>query len=128
MPEIIILGGPNGAGKTTAAQYLFQERVGIRQFVNADEIARGLSPYDPESAAVAAGRIMLERMDELLHLGESFVVETTCAGRSNLSFARRVREGGHAVADEVVIRRYWSGLHNVRRFYLAAGGFRDSQR
>ena len=59
MPEILIIGGPNGAGKTTAARFLFQEQMATREFVNADEIARGLSPYDPDSAAIAAGRVML---------------------------------------------------------------------
>ncbi len=151
MKEIIILGGPNGAGKTTAAKYLFHERIGTREFVNADEIARGLSPYNPASAEVAAGRLMLERMDTLRKQGESFVVETTCAGQSNLNFARRckaegwqigllylwlrspqaairrvarrVQEGGHHVPPEVVKRRYWSGLNNVRRFYLPLADF-----
>lgn len=146
MAEIIILGGPNGAGKTSAAKYVFQERLGTREFVNADEIARGLSPYDPEGAAVAAGRLMLSRMNDLAQRKESFVVETTCSGRSNLNFirrrqaegwrivllflwlrspraalervARRVHEGGHSVPPEVVVRRYWAGLTNVRRHYL----------
>jgi predicted ABC-type ATPase len=151
MPEIIILGGPNGAGKTTAARFLFQERIGTREFVNADEIARGLSPYNPAKAEIAAGRLMLERMNELHRQGESFVVETTCAGQSNLNFvrrckaegwqigllylwlrspqaairrvARRVQEGGHDVPPDVVKRRYWSGLINVRRFYLPLADF-----
>jgi predicted ABC-type ATPase len=151
MPEIIILGGPNGAGKTTAARFLFQERIGTKEFVNADEIARGLSPYNPASVEIAAGRLMLERMNDLFERGESFVVETTCAGRSNLNFvrrcksegwqigllylwlrspqaavrrvARRVQEGGHHVPADVVKRRYWSGLNNVRRFYLPLADF-----
>ena len=146
MPEILIIGGPNGAGKTTAARSLFRERIGMREFVNADEIARGLSPFHPEGAAIAAGRLMLERMSELVARRESFVVETTCAGRSNLNFvrqrkiegwdiglvyfwlrspdvairrvARRVREGGHSVPRDAIVRRYWSGLNNVRRHYL----------
>jgi predicted ABC-type ATPase len=151
MPEIIILGGPNGAGKTTAARFLFQERIGTRQFVNADEIARGLSPYDPASAEIPAGRLMLERMNDLRERRQNFVVETTCSGQSNLNFARRckaegwqvglmylwlrspqaairrvarrVQEGGHHVPAEAIKRRYWSGLNNVRKFYLPLADF-----
>jgi predicted ABC-type ATPase len=146
MPEIIILGGPNGAGKTSTAKHLFRERIGTRHFVNADEIARGLSPYDPEAAAIAAGRIMLRRMLNLAQAGDSFVLETTCAGVSNLNFARRlkrdgwkvillflwlprpelsfarvarrVREGGHSVPRAAILRRWRSGLANVREHYL----------
>jgi predicted ABC-type ATPase len=146
MPEMLIIGGPNGAGKTTAARSLFRERIGMREFVNADEIARGLSPFYPEGAAIAAGRLMLERMTDLVKRRESFIVETTCAGRSNLNFARqlkgegwdlglvylwlrspsvairrvarRVSEGGHSIPRDAIVRRYWSGLNNVRRHYL----------
>jgi predicted ABC-type ATPase len=60
--DIIIVGGPNGAGKTTAAQELLPRELAIREFVNADEIARGLSPFNPEGAAIAAGRLMIERI------------------------------------------------------------------
>lgn len=151
MPDIFILGGPNGAGKTTAARFLFKEKIGTREFVNADEIARGLSPYNPESAAIVAGRLMLERVNELIANQESFVVETTCAGSSNLNIvrrckalgwriglyyvwlrspaaavrrvARRVGEGGHFVPPDAVARRYWSGLRNVRRHYLQLADF-----
>lgn len=151
MPDILIIGGPNGAGKTTAARFLFQEQVATREFVNADEIARGLSPYDPESAAIAAGRVMLDRMAELVRKRESFIVETTCAGHSNFNFvrkckeagwtiglvylwlrspdaairrvARRVSEGGHFVPSDAVERRYWSGLNNVRSRYLPLADF-----
>jgi predicted ABC-type ATPase len=65
MPEIVIIGGPNGAGKTTTSRRILPV-LDIREFVNADEMARGLSPYDPEHSALAAGRLMLERMRELL--------------------------------------------------------------
>jgi predicted ABC-type ATPase len=151
MPEVIIIGGPNGAGKTTAARLIFPLQMATREFVNADEIARGLSPFNPESAAVAAGRLMLDRMNELVKRRESFIVETTCAGQSNLNFireckadgwtvglmyfwlrspeaavrrvARRVREGGYHVPADVIERRYWSGLSNVRRHYLPLANF-----
>jgi predicted ABC-type ATPase len=64
--EIVIIGGPNGAGKTTAAQLLVPHGLEIREFVNADEIARGLSPFNPEHAAFGAGRLMLQRISELI--------------------------------------------------------------
>lgn len=146
MKDIIVLGGPNGAGKTTAAQVLVPRRLHIREFVNADEIARGLSPFDPEGSAFAAGRLMIERMRDLVRSERSFVFETTCSGRAHANFvrrckidgwrvtllflwlpspqhaldrvARRVHAGGHSVPDGVVVRRYWSGLLNVRRLYL----------
>lgn len=146
MPEIIILGGPNGAGKTSAAPLLFKRYLGSKEFVNADEIARGLSPFNPEQAAIAAGRLMIGRMRDLIRREQSFVVETTCSGvayanvfrtcRNNgwqiallflwlpspqmsiIRVARRVAEGGHFVPDGVVIRRYWAGLRNLHRHYL----------
>jgi predicted ABC-type ATPase len=144
--EVIMLGGPNGAGKTTAAASLLPAALGIREFVNADDIARGLSPFNPEGTAVAAARLMIERIQALARAGESFAFETTCAGRGyarlllmcraagyrlNLVFlwlpsaeaalarvARRVREGGHGIPDDVVVRRYAAGLRNMRRLYL----------
>ena len=144
--EVIMLGGPNGAGRTTAAALLLPAALGIREFVNADDIARGLSPFNPEGTAVAAARLMIERIQALARAGESFAFETTCAGRGyvrllqmcraagfrlNLVFlwlpsaeaalarvARRVREGGHGIPDDVVVRRYAAGLRNMRRLYL----------
>jgi len=146
MKEIIILGGPNGAGKTSAAPLFIKRYAGSQEFVNADEIARGLSPFNAERAAIAAGRLMIARMNELVRREQSFVVETTCSGRANLNLfkrcktdgwrisllflwlpspqmaisrvARRVTEGGHFVPDDVVTRRYWAGLQNLRRLYL----------
>jgi predicted ABC-type ATPase len=144
--EIIILGGPNGAGKTSAAQVVLPDRLELREFVNADEIARGLSPFNPEGVAVGAGRLMLERMQTLIRGRQSFAFETTCSGRSYIPLlrrckadgwrvtliylwlpspemalervARRVREGGHRIPDDVVVRRYWAGLANMRHLYL----------
>ena len=146
MKEIVIIGGPNGAGKTTAAQLLVPKALNIGAFVNADEIARGLSPFDPERMAVAAGRLMISRMRDLIRDEESFAFETTCSGRSHLSLlreckaacwrvtllflwlpspqlaldrvARRVQTGGHFVAPAIIIRRYWAGLANMRELYL----------
>ena len=146
LKDIIIIGGPNGAGKTTAAQELVPRELNIREFVNADEIARGLSPLNVEAAAVAAGRLMIERMQTLVKSGESFAFEMTCAGRTYVPWlrdckargwrvlllflwlptpeaalervARRVREGGHAIPRDVVIRRWKAGLANMRNLYL----------
>ncbi|HEX4157214.1 MAG TPA: AAA family ATPase [Rhizomicrobium sp.] len=79
MKDVVVLGGPNGAGKTTAARELVPEKLGIQEFVNADEIARGLSPRDPERVAIAAGRLMLERMHSLARDRQSFAFETMCS-------------------------------------------------
>jgi predicted ABC-type ATPase len=145
MREIVLIGGPNGAGKTTAARVLLPG-IGIGEFVNADEIARGLSPLGAEQAALAAGRAMLARIHALVAQGTSFAFETTCSGRAyerllrkcraegwrlTLVFlwlpsadlaldrvARRVREGGHAIPPEVVVRRFRAGLSNMMRIYL----------
>ena len=93
----MIIGGPNGAGKTTAAQVVLPQQLDIREFVNADEIARGLSPFNPGGAALAAGRLMLERIRNLVQDRRSFAFETTCAGRSHLSLLRRCKAEGWRV-------------------------------
>ena len=144
--DIIIIGGPNGAGKTSSAPAIIPRRLQIHEFVNADEIARGLSPFDPESTATTAGRLMLERIQALVRSGESFAFETTCAGRAHAHWlrecksqgwrvtllflwlptpqaaldrvAKRVREGGHSIPREVVIRRWKAGAANMRDIYL----------
>jgi predicted ABC-type ATPase len=144
--EIVILGGPNGAGKTTAARVLLAKFIHVRQFLNADEIARTLLPDNLEASALAAGRRMIERMRELLREGASFGLETTCSGKSYVRILRqskeegwritllylwlkspedaiarvahRVREGGHNIPSEVVRRRYYAGLSNLLKLYL----------
>jgi predicted ABC-type ATPase len=146
MKDVVLLGGPNGAGKTTAASIVLPKMLGIREFVNADEIARGLSPFNPEGSALAAGRLMIERMRELMRNGESFAFETTCSGRGHartlqacraegyritllflwlsapevalVRVARRVAQGGHRIPSDVVVRRYAAGLRNMRHLYL----------
>jgi predicted ABC-type ATPase len=144
--EVIVLGGPNGAGKTTSAQRLLPQSLRILEFVNADEIARGLSPFNPEASAIEAGRLMLKRMHEFVRSSQSFAFETTCAGRGHTRMlrmcraagyrvtllflwlpspevavarvARRVREGGHNIPPDVIERRYWAGIRNMRNLYL----------
>jgi predicted ABC-type ATPase len=146
MPEAIILGGPNGAGKTSWALRHLRPTLGISEFVNADEIARGLSPLNAEGAAFAAGRLLVERIHTLADAGQSFAFETTCAGRGHIRLferfrakhyritliflwlpsveaaiarvARRVSEGGHGIPDLIVARRYAAGIRNMRRLYL----------
>ena len=83
MPKLYIIAGCNGAGKTTASYTVLPEMLDCREFVNADEIAKGLSPFNPESVAIDAGRLMLQRMDDLLIAGEDFAFETTLAPRRN---------------------------------------------
>jgi predicted ABC-type ATPase len=144
--DLIVLGGPNGAGKTTAAARLLPPALRVREFVNADEIARGLSPFNPEGSAFIAGRLMIQRIHALARSGEDFAFETTCSGRGHVRLlrtcraagyrltlmflwlpsaemalervARRVREGGHRVPDEVVVRRYEAGIRNMWHLYL----------
>jgi Zeta toxin len=95
--NIVIIGGPNGAGKTTAAQVVLPQQLDIREFVNADEIARGLSPFNPEGAALAAGRLMIERVRNLVQNRRSFALETTCAGRGHVNLLRRCKVEGWRV-------------------------------
>ena len=142
---LYIIAGCNGAGKTTASYTILPEIWHCQEFVNADEIARGLSPLNPNSMAVQAGRIMLQRIEELLKQGVSFSIETTLATRSyvqlvkraqaegysvNLLFfwlespemavqrvAKRVKEGGHDIPEDVIYRRYKLGICNFFNLY-----------
>jgi len=142
----VMIGGPNGAGKTSWAYHQLPATLSIREFVNADEIARGLSPLDPEASALSAGRLMIARLNELVEEEHSFAFETTCSGRGHVRLlqkcrakgylisviflwlpsaqtaiervARRVKQGGHRIPDDVIIRRYSAGLRNMRDIYL----------
>jgi predicted ABC-type ATPase len=145
-PLVVVLAGPNGAGKSTSAPYVLKEALAVDQFVNADTIAQGLSAYRPDTVAVAAGRVMLERLRVLASLRRDFAFETTLSGRSyarwllelqpagfrthlmflslpsaDLAVARvtdRVRRGGHHVPDSVVRRRFVAGLRNLFSVYM----------
>lgn len=140
MPTLYIIAGPNGAGKTTAAYSLLPDVFTTVEFVNADEIAKGLSPLNPEAVAFEAGRIMLKRVETLISKGESFAFETTLSGLAYLRFIRqakasgfevvfffvhlnsfqlaqsrvtfRVSKGGHSIPLDVIERRYYKGLGN----------------
>ena len=91
MPAAVVIGGPNGAGKTSWALRYLEPVLGIREFVNADEIARGLSPLNPDGAAFTAGRLLVERINALAAAGESLAFETTCAGTGHIRFLNRCR-------------------------------------
>lgn len=143
--KLYIIAGPNGAGKTTASYTILPEIFKCKDFINADEIARGLSPFDPDSVAIQAGRIMLHRINELLTKNITFALETTLAAKSYIKFIEkaqkqgyevillflslnseelaikrvenRVKEGGHNIPIDVIKRRYTNGLHNFFRLY-----------
>lgn len=140
-PKLYIIGGCNGAGKTTASMTVLPEILKCREFVNADEIAKGLSPFRPEEVAIEAGKIMLHRIEHLLEQKETFAIETTLATRSYTILIRkakklgyevkllffwlpspqqaekrvalRVATGGHNIPKDVIIRRYWRGIQNL---------------
>ena len=143
---LYIIAGCNGAGKTTASFTILPEILECKDFVNADEIAKGLSPFQPEKVALEAGRIMLRRLDELLSNGENFAFETTLATKSyknkvkvakengfkvillffwlrnvELAIERvkiRVKEGGHNIPEDVIRRRYVNGIKNLFGIYI----------
>lgn len=145
MASVLLIGGPNGAGKTTTAMDLLPRELHWRHFVNADNIAAGLSPLDPDAAAIPAGKLMLRRIHELAERGEDFAFESTLAAKSFAPFLRncqsrgyevhllvwlespelaiqrvaeRVRKGGHHIPEPTIRRRYCSGLSHLFSIYL----------
>lgn len=146
MPNLYIIAGCNGAGKTTASYTVLPEMLNCKEFVNADEIAKGLSPFQPETVSFHAGRIMLERIIELLDQNVDFALETTLTTlsyRKTIEFAKsqgykitllffwlknvnlaiervktRVSEGGHDIPKEVIIRRYKKGIFNLINVFV----------
>jgi predicted ABC-type ATPase len=142
--KIIIIAGPNGAGKTTFARNFLPQEAHTLRFINADLIAAGLSPFDPESVAFKAARLMLKELDEYTRAGESFSFETTLSGThylqrihewKNLGYAiklwfiklsspelaisrvaERVAQGGHNIPAEIIRRRYAAGLTNLPNY------------
>lgn len=142
-----IIAGCNGAGKTTASFTILPEIIDCKEFVNADEIAKGLSPFQPEKVALEAGRIMLNRINELIENEETFAFETTLATKSHILKVRkakhkgysiillffwlesislakervrvRVKEGGHNIEPEVIERRYIRGIKNLFDIYIS---------
>lgn len=146
MPDLYVISGCNGAGKTTASYTVLPDMLNCREFVNADEIAKGLSPFQPEKVAIEAGRIMLNRMKDLRTLNSDFAFETTLATKFYRQFIReaqlkgyfvtllffwlnspdlaiervksRVISGGHDIPIETIKRRYDSGIRNLSKLYL----------
>ncbi len=88
MPDIIVIGGPTGTDKTTTAKVLLSRHLALLEFVNADNIAAWLAPFNPAGVAITAGRIMLERTSMLASQKTSFAIETTCTGRGHARFLR----------------------------------------
>jgi len=149
--QVHIIAGPNGSGKTTFAIDFLPKVASCRNFINADLIARGLSPLDVDAVAVKAGRLFLERIEMQISRGTDFAFETTLSGlsylrlirrmrdeayRINLYFlwlpthrlslkriAERVRRGGHNIPTEVVIRRFRKGLINLFKHYMAISDY-----
>lgn len=141
MPNLYIISGCNGAGKTTASFTILPEMLNCKEFVNADEIAKGLSPFQPETVSFHAGRILVERIRELIDLKVDFGFETTLTTLSyvntiklakqmgftvtliyfwldNVTLAiervkTRVGEGGHNIPEAVIRRRYYRGMVNL---------------
>lgn len=146
MPNMYIIAGCNGAGKTTASFTILPEMLNCREFVNADSIAAGLSPFNPESVAIEAGRLMLSRIQELMKTAVDFAFETTLSTRSYVSLvkeaqsigysvtllfiwldspviaiqrvAERVIKGGHNIPQDVIERRYYRGIFNLMNLYI----------
>ena len=143
---LYLIAGCNGAGKTTASYTILPELLNCKEFVNVDEIAKGLSPFQPENMGMAAGRLMFRRVEDLLTRRKDFAIETTLAAKihkniilkaqkldytvtlvffwlNNIDLAKqrvqmRVEEGGHHVPPEIIERRYKRGLENLFKIYL----------
>lgn len=150
-PNVVILAGPNGAGKSTISQALLRGKLGLRHFVNADTLARGLSEFHPEDMALKAGKIMLQHLHDLADDRASFAFETTLASRTFAPWIRqlkqtgylcelffmwvpsadvsiqrvrdRVASGGHDVPEETIHRRYQAGLRNFFHLYQPLADF-----
>jgi len=146
MPNLYIISGCNGAGKTTASYSVLPDMLDCKEFVNADEIARGLSPFQPDKVAIEAGRIMLNRIHDLMVQKVDFAFETTLSTRSYRNFvkeaqlngyfvtmvyfwlnsvdlaiervSRRVLAGGHNIPEDIIRRRYRSGIENLSKIYI----------
>ncbi len=143
--KLYIISGCNGAGKTTASFNILPDLLQCKEFVNADEIARGISPFQPEKVSIEAGRLMLKRIDELMNSGQDFSFETTLSSKSFIQtiiyakergyyvtliffwlesvelakdrVLKRVSEGGHNIEEVVIERRYKNGIKNLFHLY-----------
>ncbi|MFA7115896.1 MAG: zeta toxin family protein [Bacteroidales bacterium] len=146
MPKLFVISGCNGAGKTTASYTILPEMLNCQEFLNADEIAKGISPFEPDKVSIQAGKIMLERVQLLLDSGKDFAVETTLATRTYANLIKkaqkygykvtllyfwlnmpslavervklRVTSGGHNVTEEKIRRRYDLSIHYLFSIYI----------
>ncbi|MDZ8055710.1 MAG: zeta toxin family protein [Aulosira sp. ZfuVER01] len=146
MPSLYNIGGANGSGKTTVAMSLLPNFLDCFEYVNADAIAAGLSPLNPDSMAMEAGRLMITRLQTLSNSGSDFAFETTLGARTFAPFiieckakgytvnliyfwlrsvdlaiervAQRVASGGHSIPEDVIRRRYERGRRNLISLYL----------
>lgn len=146
MANLYIIGGANGSGKTTVAKEILPYYLTVYEYVNADEIAKGLSPFRPENVAIQAGKLMLKRLDYLVKNNIDFAFESTLSGLNYVKFLeecrdqnyqinliyfwlespqiaiqrveQRVKSGGHNIPENIIIRRYYRGLKNLKQFYL----------
>ena len=146
MPKVYLIAGCNGAGKTTASLTLLPEMLECKEFVNADNIAAGISPSQPDKVAFEAGRLMLKRINDLIDMKIDFAIETTLSSRNYISkikefqkkdyevvliyfwlntpilaierIKERVKKGGHFIPDEIVNRRYYRGINNLLKYFI----------
>ena len=144
--NLYIISGCNGAGKTTASYTVLPEILDCKEFVNADEIARGLSHFNPGSVGIESGRLMLQRIEELLAREATFSIETTLATKSYINLVRRahkkdysvklvffwlrtpdlairrvaerVQSGGHGIPEQTIRRRYIAGIRNLFQLFV----------
>ena len=149
--KIIIIAGPNGAGKTTFARNFLPREADTLHFINADLIAAGLAPFNPESVSFKAARLMLDELDQSSEASESFAFETTLSGKHYLQriqnwkdqgyivklwfitlstpelavsrVAERVSQGGHHIPEDVIRRRFAAGLKNLPKYQEAVNSW-----
>jgi len=146
VPNIYIICGPNGAGKTTAAQFLLPKELKVEQYINADHIAHAISPFKPEDANIQAGKVMIERIKNLISRAEDFAFETTLSTKffskllknakkeqkykihliyiwvhpvslAKQRVAARVKLGGHGIEEKIIERRYYRSINNFFKLY-----------
>lgn len=146
MAQLYVIGGCNGSGKTTTAKQILPYFLNVYEYVNADEIASGISPFRPETVAIQAGKLMLKRVKYLANNKLDFAFESTLSGLNYIRFLneykqknyqinliyfwlkspqlaiarvkQRVASGGHNIPEDVIIRRYYRGQKNLIEFYL----------
>ncbi|MDD5569907.1 MAG: zeta toxin family protein [Bacteroidales bacterium] len=151
MQNLYIIAGCNGAGKTTASYTVLPDMLKCKEFINADEIARGLSPFQPEKSAIEAGKLMIQRLNDLLNKKVDFAFETTLSGKGFVNTLKKAKNnnyfitlvffyldspslaierviarkiaGGHNIPEDVIRRRYISGIKNLFKVYIPVSDY-----